>query len=173
MWFSRTRIGLSISEALIRNVFMDWSVCHWLSVVFKRVLDLACQRCGGRSSLLGALYLWLSHLFSVHRDLGAIIPHAMPVRIAECSWVVFAVSVEVQALRVAEIGVRNGDWLRCPIGSQESSGPVSIISSAEVIQPSFRVPLLAVELVVIGIAVDEPDFPAPGIVILILHDGSG
>src|SRR5579862_2638958 len=140
---------------------MDLSVCHWLSVVFKRVLDLTFQRCGGCSSFFGAFYLRLLRLFNFHRDLGAIIPHAVPVGITESCGIVLAKCVEIQALRIAEVGIRHCYRFLCPIRRQEPSGPVAVISGAKVVELSLAISFMTSQFVMIPVVVNELKLTAP------------
>ncbi len=55
--------------------------------------------------------------------------------------------VEVEGLRVGEIGVRDGNGDVGPIGAEPAAEAVGIVAGAEVIVAGFRVALLALEFV--------------------------
>ena len=73
----------------------------------------------------------------------------VPIQIRERFWVVGDHGVEVQRLRVGEVGVghRGGDV--GPVGAQPASEAPGVVAGAEVVILGFGVALLALELVIV------------------------
>jgi len=80
-------------------------------------------------------------------------------------WTVPDVAVGIEALRVAEIRVRDASRLGCPVGSDEASQAAGVVTSAHLIQARFPVAFFAGKFVVIRIGVGELEFAAPGVIV--------
>jgi len=57
--------------------------------------------------------------------------------------------VEVEGLRIGEVGVGNGDGDAGPIGAEPAAEAVGIVARAEVVVAGFGVALLALEFVIV------------------------
>jgi hypothetical protein len=67
----------------------------------------------------------------------------MPIRVAGRSGVVLNVAVQVETLRIAEIGIGYVDWLLGPVRRHEPAERGSIVPSTELIQAALGVPFFA------------------------------
>src|ERR1700676_4923628 len=79
----------------------------------------------------------------------AFFAHTVSVWIARRRWVVLYKTVKVEALRVAEIGIRDGRCVIRPVRRHEPSHGGSVVARAELIEVGFRIAFFAVELVVV------------------------
>jgi len=57
--------------------------------------------------------------------------------------------VEIEGLRVGEVGVEDGDGNARPVGAEPASEAVGIVARAEVVVAGFGVALLALEFVIV------------------------
>src|SRR5208337_4844031 len=102
-------------------------------------------------------------------------PVAVPIEVGEGFGVIRDHGVEVEGLRVGEVGVGDGDGDVGPIGAEPAAEAVGIVARAEVVVAGFRVALLALELVIVleaGVGVRSA-LAAAGIGVRVVADHAG
>jgi hypothetical protein len=92
-------------------------------------------------------------------------------RIAIVHGIVLDVCVEVQGLRVAQIGVRHGGGDGRPVGGLKPPETRGVVTRFEIVETSLRVALLAGEFVVLRAGVDGHMLAAEGVEVGIVAGG--
>lgn len=94
----------------------------------------------------------------------------MAVEVGEGFGVVGDHGVEVEGLRVGEIGVRDRDGDGGPVGAEPTAEAVGVVAGAEIVVAGFGVALFALELVVLRAGVGVGALAAVGIEVGIVAD---
>jgi len=87
----------------------------------------------------------------------------MAVEVGEGFGIVGDHGVEVEGLRVGEVGVGHGHGDGGPVGGEPAAKTVGVVARAEVVVAGFGVAFLTVELVALRASVGEGVFAAEGI----------
>lgn len=73
----------------------------------------------------------------------------MAVEVGEGFGVVAEHGVQIEGLRVGEVGVGDGFWDGGPVGAQPAAEAVGVVSGAEVVVAGFGIAFFAFEFVVL------------------------
>src|SRR5690349_20315447 len=94
----------------------------------------------------------------------------MAVEVGEGFGIVGDHGVEVQGLRVGEVGVRDGNGDGGPVGAEPAAEAVGVVTGAEVVVASFGVALFTLEFVVLRAGVGVRALAAVGVIVSIVAD---
>src|SRR5258708_2889620 len=94
----------------------------------------------------------------------------MAVEVGEGFGVVGQDRIEVESLRVGEVGVGDGNGNSGPVGAEPAAETIGVIASGEVVVAGFGVPFFALELVILGAGVGVRAFTAERIEVGIVAD---
>ena len=92
----------------------------------------------------------------------------MAVEVGEGFGVVGDHGIEIEGLRVGEVGVRDGNRDGGPVGTEPTAKTAGVIAGAEVVVAGFGVALLALEFVVLRACVGDGPLAAVGIEIRVV-----
>ena len=68
---------------------------------------------------------------------------AMPIRIGSIQRIILDIRVEVEALRIVELCIRDGIFFCAPVGRHEAAHRTGVVASFEVIVTGFGIPFFA------------------------------
>jgi len=97
----------------------------------------------------------------------------VPVQVGEGFGIVRDHGVEVERLRVGEIGIGDGHGNRGPVGAEPAAEAVGVVAGTEVVVAGFGVAFLALKLVVLRAGVGVGALAAVGIKIRVVADDAG
>jgi hypothetical protein len=80
--------------------------------------------------------------------------------------------IEIEGLRVGEIGVRDGDGDGGPVGAEPAAKALAVVAGAEFVVPGFGVAFLTLEFVILQAGIGVGMFAAVGIEIGVVADGA-
>ena len=97
----------------------------------------------------------------------------MAVEVGEGLGVIGDHGVEIESLRVGEIGVRNGSRDGGPIGTQPAAEAIGVVACAEVVVAGFGVALLALEFVILRACVGVGALAPVRVEVRVVADDAG
>jgi len=83
-----------------------------------------------------------------HADAVPVAKHPVPVRIGSTQWFVLNIGIEIEALRVVEVGIWDWLWTCCPIWGCKPAQSTAVASGPEIIERRFGISFFAGELLI-------------------------